>query len=100
MSEPVEVARDEWFDDFANGCSRAAHLYATAFDRMTIELGPENALALADIVLPQVVAMGEAQALEMERLRFERRAAERERALWDMQQQQAMVRPLQPENPW
>ena len=100
MSESVDVSRDEWFDDFAKGCSRAAHLYATAFDRMTIELGEETALALADIVLPQVVAMGEAQASQLETLRFQRQAAERERLLWEAAQQQAMTRPPMPENPW
>jgi hypothetical protein len=94
------LERDPWFEDFADGCSRAAHLYATAFDRMTIELGDATALALAPVVLPQVVAMAEAQASQLEAMRFQRALQQQEREMTEAMQQQIYGRPQQPENPW
>ena len=85
---PPELAADPWFEDFKRGCSRAAHLYATAFDRLVVELGDEGtAMALAPTVLPQVMAMAEAEASHLEAMRHARAAAERERVAYEAAQQ-------------
>jgi hypothetical protein len=94
------LERDPWFDDFSDGCSRAARLYATAFDRMTQEMGEQVALALAPVVLPQVVAMAETQASQLEAMRFQRALQQQEREMAQAVQQQIYGRPQQPENPW
>jgi hypothetical protein len=98
MAEPAGV--DPWYDDFRNGCSKAAHLYATAFERMSLEMGEATALALAPTLLTQIVNMAEAQATQLETMRFERAALERERDYWQQSQDAALARPAMAQNPW
>ncbi|MCE2835702.1 MAG: hypothetical protein LW834_17530 [Cyanobium sp. 49614_E6] len=60
-----------WFDDYAAGCSQAAHLYATALHRLSLEMGEQNALALAPVVLRDVIALGQEHAMRLEAERFQ-----------------------------
>lgn len=101
MSEVIgEQAGSFWFEAYARGCSEAAHLYATAFDRMTVEMGEETALALAPVVLRDVVAIAQEHALRAEAQQMELERQRREQQLWEAQQQMVAARPLMPENPW
>lgn len=97
---PEVLDRDPWLDDFTNGCSRAAQLYATAFDQMSAVMGESTALALAEVVLPQVVAMAEAQASQLETLRYQRALQQQEREMAEAMKQQLIARPQRAENPW
>lgn len=101
MIEPeLEQGGSIWFEAYTRGCSEAAHLYATAFDRMVVEMGDEIALALAPVVLRDVVAAAQEQALRAEARQQQMAAARREQQLWEAAQQMAAERPLMPENPW
>jgi len=87
-----------WFDDYSRACSELAHLYATAFDRISIEMGIDTALALAPVLLPKVVATAEQEA---GLLAEQRRALQQEQ--WEEQQQEreaAAAVIITAQNPW
>jgi hypothetical protein len=86
----------QWLEDYRQACGEITVLYGEAFGCLSDELGITNALELAPLLLPRVVAAAEQTAMEMREERINRELLQRQA---EQQPQRVVVDEL-PENPW
>lgn len=88
-----------WLEDYSRVCGELACLYATAYDKLSTEMGIATALALAPVLLPKVVATAEQEAGDLAQRRFQLMQEQ-----WQQQQDQAPGAAaaviITAENPW
>jgi len=90
-----------WSQDYAAACSQVSHLYAIAFERFSLELGPDVALALAPSLLPQVMQAAEAHAERQDGARMQSHLLrQQEQAAAQFLQQQRIEQAQLPQDPW
>ena len=92
---------DTWLMDYSQACVDVAGLWATAYKALEDELGGATAVALAQVVLPPLLASAERIAAQQAAERFQQLQSQIEQEWQEQVQADApVIDAFIPRNPW